>query len=132
MAVVIEHPTGVVYGHQCGGTGCYQRFVEGYLVQVGGPRFEVDKGQLSSAALTAVFHNGRRCSYGWGFRPPEDRLTELAARIEEIPYWYHSDLDNYIREPARLDETRLAEICEAWVPVLTPEGKGVLVWANCD
>ncbi|MGW9028169.1 DUF6210 family protein [Streptomyces sp. NPDC055722] len=31
-----------------------------------------------------------------------------------------------------LDESRLAEIDEAWVPVVTPDGPGVLVWENSD
>ncbi|MFJ9706886.1 DUF6210 family protein [Streptomyces sp. NPDC101234] len=36
--------------------------------------------------------------------------------------------------PARLalDETRLADVDEAWVPVVTPDGPGVLVWENSD
>ncbi|WUO43891.1 DUF6210 family protein [Streptomyces sp. NBC_00285] len=31
-----------------------------------------------------------------------------------------------------LDESRLAEADEAWVPVLTPDGPGVLTWENSD
>ncbi|WP_328753160.1 DUF6210 family protein [Streptomyces sp. NBC_00285] len=34
--------------------------------------------------------------------------------------------------PLLLDESRLAEADEAWVPVLTPDGPGVLTWENSD
>jgi hypothetical protein len=32
----------------------------------------------------------------------------------------------------KLDESRIAEADEAWVPVLTPDGSGVLMWFNSD
>jgi len=31
-----------------------------------------------------------------------------------------------------LDETRINEVDEAWVPVITPFGSGTLVWKNSD
>ncbi|MGS2617385.1 DUF6210 family protein [Micromonospora sp. LZ34] len=34
--------------------------------------------------------------------------------------------------PLRLDESRMREVDEAWVPVITPDGSGVLVWFNSD
>ncbi|MGO4755221.1 DUF6210 family protein, partial [Streptomyces sp. 2MCAF27] len=32
----------------------------------------------------------------------------------------------------RLDEGRLAEADEAWIPVTTPDGPGELLWCNSD
>ncbi|MFI8456658.1 DUF6210 family protein [Kitasatospora sp. NPDC085464] len=32
----------------------------------------------------------------------------------------------------QLDESRIGEADEAWVPVITPDGPGVLVWLNSD
>ncbi|WUD78232.1 DUF6210 family protein [Streptomyces sp. NBC_00510] len=34
--------------------------------------------------------------------------------------------------PLRLDESRIREADEAWVPVITPDGPAVLVWFNSD
>ena len=31
-----------------------------------------------------------------------------------------------------LDEDRVDQIVEAWIPVLTPYGPGILMWENCD
>ncbi|MFD9903267.1 DUF6210 family protein [Streptomyces sp. NPDC059063] len=31
-----------------------------------------------------------------------------------------------------MDETRVGEADEAWVPVVTPDGPGVPVWFNSD
>jgi hypothetical protein len=31
-----------------------------------------------------------------------------------------------------LDESRFYEIDEAWVPVATPDGPGILTWENSD
>ncbi len=36
------------------------------------------------------------------------------------------------QEPLQIDDSRLYELCEAWVPVLTANGPGVLLWENCD
>jgi hypothetical protein len=133
LAVVIEHPTGVVFGQQCAGTSTDQRLVEGYLVPLGGSRFDVDNGQLSSAPLRAVFHDGDGCTHGWGIKPLDgSRLQGLVLYIEDIPYWRHTNVYDCSRQPLRLDYDRQEEICEAWVPVLTPDGKGILLWPNCD
>ncbi|MDX8149202.1 DUF6210 family protein [Lentzea sp. BCCO 10_0061] len=32
----------------------------------------------------------------------------------------------------RLDESRIREADEAWIPVITPDGPGLLVWCNSD
>ncbi|MFF9573324.1 DUF6210 family protein [Streptomyces sp. NPDC014685] len=32
----------------------------------------------------------------------------------------------------RLDGSRFRDADEAWVPVITPDGPGVLLWANSD
>jgi hypothetical protein len=50
--------------------------------------------------------------------------------VEALPYWTCDEGET--RVSLRLDESRLEEVVEAWVPVLTPDGPGVLVWENCD
>jgi hypothetical protein len=62
-------------------------------------------------------------------------LNPLAAAgrelVEGIDYWA-SDALNATPHPLRLDERHLSDADEAWVPVLTPDGPGILVWSNSD
>ncbi|WP_373861898.1 DUF6210 family protein [Actinomadura hibisca] len=56
------------------------------------------------------------------------RLREIVAGIR---YWTCDGL-NERPHALRLDEDRIGEADEAWVPVLTPDGPGMLVWHNSD
>lgn len=140
LGVIIDAPTGVVYHHQCGGTDCNQRSLEGYFVPVS--RRELDDNDLVSAdrfaldtdLLKAVFHDtyphdDDACVWGGstGELPPE-QLLRLAGLVALLCY---RDAD-YQARGIELDRSRLDHGCEAWVPVLTPDGRGTLVWNNCD
>jgi hypothetical protein len=48
-----------------------------------------------------------------------------------VPYEW-PDLAPELLDRFALDESRLAEADEAWVPVFTPDGPGVLTWENSD
>ena len=48
---------------------------------------------------------------------------------EGIRFWAGDTL-NSMPHPLLLDEQHLGDADEAWVPVLTPDGPGVLVWPN--
>jgi hypothetical protein len=129
IAVVVKARVGVVYETQCAGTGCDQRLVEGFLVPLGGLRVVPDHGQINTDLLTEVFHEGKACVYSWcGDRLPADRLERLERLIEDIPYWpvLHKPT------PLKFDSSRIKELAEGWIPVVTPEGAGVLVFDNCD
>jgi hypothetical protein len=58
---------------------------------------------------------------------PENQLQTLRAAVSLIRYWTGD-------EPAQpaVDEDRMTELDEARVPVLTPDGPGVLMWHNSD
>lgn len=56
---------------------------------------------------------------------------ELAAIVVRIPFWYEVDGESR-RGRLELDRTRLADCVEAWVPVITPMGPGILVSDNSD
>ncbi|MCZ7647598.1 MAG: DUF6210 family protein [Planctomycetota bacterium] len=131
MVVVVRHATGVIYGTQCDGHACDQRFVEGYAVPVGG-KYDTDmEGErISSKQLTAPFHDGGH----WNafFNMPEAMLASLKVAVRQIPFWKHNSEDDCSRGRLEIDMDRLHEICEAWVPVRTPDGLGVLLWPNCD
>ncbi len=129
--LVIAGDTGVVYQQQCGGLACYMREMEGYLVPLGGLKFDAEQGRLEPFDLTAVFHVRASCC-GYEALSP-DRVQQLRDRIGTIPYWVSSpDGNSEARVPLVLDEARIDEAVEAWVPVSTPDGRGVLMWENCD
>jgi hypothetical protein len=140
LGVIIQAPTGVVYQHQCGGTGCDQQSLQGYFVPVS--RLELDENDRVSAdrlvldtdLLKAVFHgthedDGDACIWTVSIdQLPSERLNRLAGLVELLGY--HGE--DHKACPILLDHSRLAEGCEASVPVLTPDGRGTLVWNNCD
>lgn len=134
LYVVVQAPTGVVYSTQCAGTGCEIRKVEGFLVPANGPKVDLDDGRLSSDEFTEIFHDGKACIWSWvGTALPADRMETLRALVESVPYWTTEDDDpSEKRLSLQVDTSRIEEIAEAWVPVLTPHGPGVLLWDNCD
>jgi hypothetical protein len=133
VMIVIKAPTGVIYENQCRGTATEARFVEGYLVPLAGPRVNLDEGLIDAVALSAVFHRGKTCNWTWtGDRLPEERLNMLKKLVEGIPYWQSSSMLEHERKSLLFDEARVEELAEAWIPVLTPDGPGVLLSENCD
>lgn len=62
-------------------------------------------------------------------------LDLLRIAVAEFAAYDSSDRaasDQLWPVPLALDESRLGEVDEAWVPVVTPDGPGVLVWENSD
>ena len=91
--------------------------MEGYLFPVAGPVAGIRD-------LFEVYFGGVGVPMnGWS----DAERARLRALVESITYWTRDEW-----HPLRLDETRLREGNEAWVPVRTPAGPGVLVWANSD
>jgi hypothetical protein len=132
LMVVVRFPTGVIYGTQCAGVATEQRYVEGYLVPLGGLQCVPENGSILSAPLRAVFHRGKSCMWGWaGLELPTDRRATLDTLIEAIPYWQHTS-DEDIQSRLCVDQERASQIAEAWIPVQTPDGPGVLLFNNCD
>ncbi len=121
--VVVRHPTGITYGHQCAGVLTDCRSVEGFLIPVGGPELSAS---LSSWFVTRWRGNGN--AIDWTI----DLLESLAELVSTIPCWQTVDDGEDQREFLQLDKDRIAECVEAWVPVLTPYGPGVLLFENSD
>jgi hypothetical protein len=133
LAVVVRKQTGVVYGNQCGGVATVQRLIEGYLVLLGGLQFDVDDGHIETRLLREIFHEGDACKHDWtGGTIPRDRLTKLRKLVEEISYWTGGFDAAGQKHRLRLDDRHVQDLCEAWIPVKTPEGPGVLLYKNCD
>lgn len=128
IAVVIESKTGVVYGTQCHGVLCEQRYVEGFLIPCGGLLFNPDEGFINSSILRSSFHSNG-CLYN---NPYELKIEEIADKVHQIPIWHYTNINDCTREHLELDLARKYEMCEAWIPVKTKFGNGVLLWNNCD
>ena len=133
MVVVVAAPTGVVHEQQCAGVATHLRELEGYLVPVGGLKLRADAGRIDAEEFTAVFHDRRACVWGEaGDRLPAERHAQLRDLVGSVPFWTYDEGGGEVRAPLELDDSRPGELAEAWVPVLTPDGPGVLMWNNCD
>lgn len=134
LAVVIRHPTGVVYVNQSAGVACQQRMEEGYLVMLGAPRLYDEHPRPLAAELLAVFHEDDHCMWPWiGDAVPEERIRQLAGLVKKISYWSDHPQEPFgIYSQFELDLTRRDAIAEAWIPVRTADGPGVLLYQNCD
>lgn len=123
MFVIVAAPTGVIYQNQGGGYGCVQYQQEGYLIPVLGRDPDDDLKAIFVGELKG--HGSRRLDW------PADLLDRLRAAVAFCIYG-SANRGNVFPAPLALDETRLSEADEAWVPVVTPDGPGVLVWENSD
>ena len=129
LLVVVEAPTGVVYWHQCAGYMCSQRHAEGFVVPLG--------DRTAAEEIIAFF--AKEFS-GWpppsaGDEPWNERnLSELDGIVAKIPYWHRTPerRRDEKRGLLKLDRSRVDEITEAWVPVVTLDGPGILVFENSD
>ncbi|MET7694726.1 DUF6210 family protein [Streptomyces sp. NPDC005483] len=121
--VVVAAPTGVVYEVQGGGHGCVPYEQEGYLLPVPGRAVDEELREIFFGELKRAGSRGLTWS-------PEllDRLRSAVA----LHVHGSANRDDLWPAPLVLDESRLAEADEAWVPVLTPDGPGVLTWENSD
>jgi len=123
LYVVVRSVTGVFYQQQYGGTACRRGQVEGFLVPVFGPD--------SLVGLRELFEGHFRGAGTWNHQWPDDELDSLRKSVQGISYWA-CDGQTATPHELQLDEQQLRDADEAWVPVLTPDGPGVLVWFNSD
>lgn len=121
--VVIEHKTGVIYQHEFGGTATRLGEVEGYLVPV--------NGENARSEFDAVFVQRLRGVGSWGKVLEPDLLEAVRNAVSTIRYWFDAQGSSEV-EFLTLDENRLDEVDEAWLPVVTSDGRGVLIWPNSD
>jgi hypothetical protein len=126
--VIVHAPTGIFYEHQYGGTANLLARYEGYLVPVAG-----DEGL---AELLTLFRRDLRGSGVGGLPWPDALLQRLRDAVGKISYWESAATAeglNFISpHPLKLDEARLSEADEAWLPVVTVDGPAMLTWPNSD
>ncbi len=130
--VIVAAPTGVTYGQQCAGTATETREMEGFLLPVSTEPTASRQKTLSQ--LVNFFKKHRRFMNGGPYTQwPENLLTELEQIIAAIRHW-ESDRETQVDVPhaLHLDTTQLFNIAEAWIPVHTIHGPGILTWHNSD
>ncbi|HEX8033201.1 MAG TPA: DUF6210 family protein [Ktedonobacterales bacterium] len=134
--VVVAVPTGVIYAHQCAGLATEERELEGFAVPIGGP----SAARPLRTFFDQTFHGnppvpGNTRNTMLGPRWTDAQLEELQALVEQIPFWKTYSPDSGMEDDRaflKLDLERLEELTEAWIPVQTAYGRGVLIFANSD
>ncbi|MGE0551659.1 MAG: DUF6210 family protein [Kofleriaceae bacterium] len=129
LGVIVSASTGVSYGTQCGGLATESREAEGYLVlcpaQDRDMRFDVEAELEQWFAARAP--RGETADT-WS----QPMVDELAGIVERVVFWFTMSDGESSRGLLALDRSRLGECMEAWVPVLTPVGPGMLTFDNSD
>lgn len=121
LQVIVPFGTGVIYRHQYGGTACLQAEVEGYLVPVHSP--------ATLEIFDELFVKRR---HGAGVRNFLMTTEELDLVRQAVGYVIFAANFDDEEVPLELDEASLADLDEAWVPVLAPQGPSFLAWCNSD
>ena len=129
MLVVVVLPTGVTYAHQRAGLRTEIREVEGFVIPVGGPE--------AAAPLLTFFRTrfqGNPPSRMSGVAPTwtEADVQELDALVRNIPLWKTMRDGGSKRALLKLDISKLSDATEAWIPVQTAYGPGILLFKNSD
>ncbi|MEU6719522.1 DUF6210 family protein [Nonomuraea sp. NPDC046802] len=133
FGVIVRAGTGVVYHQQYGGTACLQGKVEGYYIPVG-----AWDPVTSRNALRELRHIFERELGGTGLpggpRKEPELLERLRSSVGTVVFWASGRSADAITESSylRIDNDRIEELDEAWIPVRTADGPGVLVWCNSD
>jgi hypothetical protein len=138
LYVIVETATGVEYSHQCAGLYNEIRTMEGFLVPLGG----FDESRPLQKFFRVHFHGNpplpkEFAASVYGAKWTEELLDELEALVAQIDFWKTSspndtEDDQTQRAFLHLDRSRVRELTEAWVPVATVYGVGVLVFSNSD
>jgi hypothetical protein len=137
IGLILAAPTGVLYRQQCGGFWCNMMSLEGYMVPIG--RSEAtetrsrpdDQFTIDSYDLRSFFHTeDGGCPWGFVAQMPPEQIDRLEAQVSLLRYRFYGT--DWEESEIRFDRSKIDEAQEAWIPVTTPDGSGVLVWNNCD
>lgn len=118
LFLIVQSPTGVTYQQQCGGLTCDQRSAEGFLIPLLGANNKAGE-PFDDAFLP------------FGELKPE-AIQNLADAVAKLECWLSSKTHGDTCHQLSLDASRIEDCVEAWIPVITPYGPGILISANSD
>jgi hypothetical protein len=128
LLVIVAAPTGVTYSQQCAGFATECRSAEGFLIPIGAP---ADAKRLYDWFWDAFQgHCYAMPPRGSPWTP--ETTTGLAGLVAALPCWHTADDGQDTRHFLKLDLERMDECAEAWIPVITPYGRGILTLGNSD
>ena len=133
-ALVIPHPTGIVYSNQAGGHACLQPAAEGFLVPIANDVGLAPTHDFRSPENELFKYFSRLHSCGASLT--EADAQKIESIMHELPLW--SGLS--------VDREQLKDSVEAWVFVIIAESeqkpilvddlnypvKAILTWTNSD
>ena len=125
LYLIVLASTGVVYRNQCGGTSTEDKEAEGFLVPIG----TLQDTERLYDWFWRHYHGACACTGYLATKP--DHVRELSQMIASFTCW-HCDGVTDSPQSLSLDVDRIAECCEAWVPVRSPYGNGWLTFINSD
>ncbi len=125
LCLVIEAATGVEYANQCGGVANIQNRIEGYLVPLG-------QRELEEEIFEWFIKQFGRNGYPPNMRWDEGKTSELDEILRRVVCWETVVGGPDVKSHLELDVERLDDCIEAWIPVKTPSGNGILTLRNSD
>ena len=120
LVVLVPSPSGLVYDYQYGGSDGRHIEIEGFLVPLRADpeaKAELEQFFLSDPGPDRA-----------GERDDDDAIGALRAAVARVRYRGSGDRAAALA----INDERLGELDEAWVPVMTPDGPGYLAWINAD
>jgi hypothetical protein len=133
LLVLVRADTSVVYEHQCGGHNTFQYQAEGYLIPIGPPGHSKPLREFFEREFKNFPpYHGLNPSTGTEPAWSESALTMLENLVESLRIWYRDEDGHNDWTHLALDKTKTEQFTEAWLPVNTPLGKGILLWENSD
>lgn len=127
LIVIVEAPTGVTYEQQCGGYACEPRTLEGFLIPVGN---STESKKIYDWFWATFKGHCYKTLNGTPWTP--ETTVQLQALVAQIPCWHTRKDGEDESHSLQLDTNRMDECIEAWMPVITPYGRGILTLENSD
>jgi Family of unknown function (DUF6210) len=84
---------------------------------------------VSTKAGWSISEGHFRSAGTWNCRWRDKEINRLRSLVEGIRYWACDERD-VTPCPLQLGQWQFGEADEAWIPVLTPDGPGVLLWSS--
>lgn len=139
LYLIVHANTSVFYSTQCAGLLNEIRTSEGYLIPLSGITFDtkydinVEIENLENFFQRKPFEFQHNTSALHSIQHGFLDLGQLKRIIENITVWFSTSQDaEDQRQHLSIDENKIGEITEAWIPVISPYGKAVLIWKNSD